>query len=122
MQGINLVLMRAQAFAMAGAMASLAGILQAVLLGITNPNLYTIDVSISHLAMMVVGGSSGSATGAVLGPAVLFFLPEYFDLGAYREVLYGGTLLATLVLAPRGLTGAWEYAVRRSTAGPRQTR
>jgi len=113
MQGVNLLFMRAQAFATTGAMASLAGILQALLLGITNPNLYTIDVSISHLAMMVVGGSSGSVAGAVLGPAVLFFVPEYFDLGSYREVLYGVALLATLALAPRGLAGVWEFAVRR---------
>jgi branched-chain amino acid transport system permease protein len=113
MQGVNLLLVRAQAFATAGAMASLAGILQAILLGITNPNLYTVDVSISHLAMMVVGGSSGSVVGAVLGPAVLFFVPEYFDLGSYREVLYGAALLATLALAPRGLAGVWDYVVRR---------
>jgi branched-chain amino acid transport system permease protein len=113
MQGVNLLLMRAQAFATAGAMASLAGILQAFLLGITNPSLYTIDVSISHLTMMVVGGASGSVAGAVLGPAVLFFIPEYFDLGSYKEVFYGAALLATLTLAPRGLAGAWEYAVRR---------
>lgn len=113
MQGVNLLTMRAHAFATTGAMASLAGVLQAILLGITNPNLYTVDVSISHLAMMVVGGSSGTVAGAVLGPAVLFFLPEYFDLGSYREVLYGAALLATLALAPRGLAGAWDYVVRR---------
>jgi len=117
MQGVNLLFMRAQAFATTGAMASLAGILQALLLGITNPNLYTIDVSISHLAMMVVGGSSGSVVGAVLGPAILFFVPEYFDLGSYREVLYGIALLATLALAPRGLAGAWEFAVGKLTRG-----
>jgi branched-chain amino acid transport system permease protein len=116
-QGVNLLFMRAQAFATTGAMASLAGILQALLLGITNPNLYTIDVSISHLAMMVIGGSSGSVVGAVLGPAILFFVPEYFDLGSYREVLYGVALLATLALAPRGLAGAWEFAVRRLARG-----
>lgn len=115
MQGVNLLTMRAHAFATAGAMASLAGVAQAILLGITNPNLYTIDVSISHLAMMVVGGSSGAVAGAVLGPAVLFFLPEYFDLGSYREVLYGAALLATLALAPRGLAGAWDYVIRRLT-------
>ncbi len=115
MQGVNLLTMRAHAFATAGAMASLAGILQAILLGITNPNLYTVDASISHLAMMVVGGSSGAVAGAVLGPAALFFVPEYFDLGSYREVLYGAALLATLALAPRGLAGAWDYLVRRAT-------
>jgi len=113
MQGVNLLAARAQAFALSGALASLAGILQAILLGITNPNLYTVDVSISHLTMMVVGGASGSVAGAVLGPAVLFFVPEYFDLGAYREVLFGAALLATLALAPRGLAGAWEYVTRR---------
>ncbi len=113
MQGVNLLATRAQAFAVCGALASLAGILQAILLGITNPSLYTVDVSISHLTMMVVGGSSGSVAGAVLGPAILFFVPEYLDLGAYREVLFGAALLATLALAPRGLAGAWEYAAGR---------
>jgi ABC-type branched-subunit amino acid transport system permease subunit len=113
MQGINLTQTRAQAFALTGAMTTLAGCLQALLLGITNPNLYTIDNSIGHLAMMVVGGSSGSVVGPILGPAVLFLLPEYLDLGAYREVLYGGALLAVLILAPAGLAGAWHYAVRR---------
>jgi len=108
MQGVNLLMVRSMAFATAGAMAALAGILQALLLGITNPNLYTIDTSISHLAMMVVGGSTGMSLGAVLGPALLFFLPEYFDLGAYHEVLFGGALLITLVIAPTGLVGVWE--------------
>jgi branched-chain amino acid transport system permease protein len=115
MQGINLLTMRAQAFATAGAMASFAGILQALLLGITNPNLYTVDVSISHLAMMVVGGSSGSVAGAILGPAVLFFVPEYFDLGAYREILYGLALLVTLAVAPEGLAGLWRVGIRALT-------
>ncbi len=115
MQGVNLLVMRAQAFATAGAIATLAGILQAILLGITNPNLYTIDVSISHITMMVVGGASGGVAGAILGPAILFFIPEYLDLGSFREVLFGAALLATLALAPRGLAGAWEYVVRRFT-------
>lgn len=120
MQGVNLLSMRAKAFAVSGAMASLAGILQAILLGITNPSLYTIDVSISHLTMMVVGGSSGSVVGPVLGPAILFFIPEFFDLGSYKEILYGAALLATLALAPRGLAGAWEYAVHRLSPGRRR--
>jgi branched-chain amino acid transport system permease protein len=115
MQGINLLATRAQAFATAGAMASFAGILQALLLGITNPNLYTVDVSISHLAMMVVGGSSGSVVGSILGPAVLFFVPEYFDLGAYREILYGLALLVTLAVAPEGLAGLWRFGIRAFT-------
>jgi branched-chain amino acid transport system permease protein len=86
MQGVNVLRARADAFAVSGAMASLAGVLQAVLLGITNPNLYTVDVSIGQLAMMVVGGSSGGVAGAFLGPAALFLIPEYFDLGALKEV------------------------------------
>lgn len=115
MQGVNLLMVRSQAFATAGAMASLAGILQALLLGITNPNLYTIDASISHLAMMVVGGSAGMSLGAVLGPALLFFVPEYFDLGAYHEVLFGGALLITLVVAPTGLVGLWQRVAALAT-------
>ena len=112
MQGVNLASMRAAAFATAGAMATLAGILQALLLGITNPNLYTIQNSIGHVAMMIVGGATGSVAGAVLGPAVLFLVPELFDFGQYREVLYGTALLCTLVVAPRGLAGVWNDLAR----------
>ncbi len=112
MLGVNLVRMRAIAFATTGAVATLAGCLQALLLGITNPGLYTIDSSIGHLAMMVVGGSSGSAAGAVLGPALLYLVPEYLELGAYREILYGVALLAVLILAPQGLAGAWGFLLR----------
>ncbi len=117
MQGVNLTRMRALAFATAGAMATLAGALQALLLGITNPNLYVIDNSIGHLAMMVVGGASGGVAGPVLGPAMLYLLPEYLNLGAYREVLYGAALLAVLVLAPRGLAGLWDALWGRLQAG-----
>lgn len=113
MQGVNLLMERANAFATSGALASLAGVLQAILLGITNPNLYTVDVSISHLSMMVVGGASGGVAGPILAPAVLFLLPEYLNLGAYRELFYGLALLVTLVLAPRGLAGLWDFATRR---------
>ncbi len=116
MQGVHLSVMRARAFATAGALATFAGILQALLLGITNPNLYTADASIGHVAMMAVGGTSGSIAGAVLGPALLFLLPESADLGRYRELFYGAALLATLVLAPRGLAGAWDFAVARLAA------
>jgi len=119
MQGIDLLRTRAAAFAVSGAMASLAGALQAILLGITNPNLYTVDVSISQLAMMVVGGSTGSVAGPVLGPAVLFLIPEYFDLGSFKEVFYGTALLATLALAPRGLEGVWRFVARRLPAALR---
>jgi ABC-type branched-subunit amino acid transport system permease subunit len=119
MQGVNLLRARADAFAVSGAMASLAGMLQAILLGITNPNLYTVDVSISQLAMMVVGGSSGGVAGAILGPAALFLVPEYLDLGSFKEVFYGVALLATLALAPRGLGGAWRFATQRLVRGRR---
>lgn len=117
MQGINLMRERTNAFATSGAMASLAGVLQAILLGITNPNLYTVDVSIAQLAMMVVGGSSGEVAGPLLGPAVLFLVPEYFDLGSFKEIFYGLALLATLALAPRGLAGLWDFITRRVTRG-----
>jgi branched-chain amino acid transport system permease protein len=118
MQGIDLLRTRANAFAVSGAMASLAGALQAILLGITNPSLYTVDVSISQLAMMVVGGATGSVAGPILGPAVLFLLPEYLDLGALKEIFYGVALLATLTLAPRGLGGMLAVIRRRRRAVP----
>lgn len=109
--GVNLATQKTLVFATTSAMASLAGILQVLLLGVTNPNSYTIDVAITHLAMVVVGGVTGSVAGAVLGPVALFLLPEYFHfLGPYKDVLYGGVLLAALVILPAGLAGLVNQA------------
>ncbi len=105
MQGIDVRRMKVLAFAFTSGLTSLAGALHAFLLNGTNPSTYTMNLSIFHITLVVVGGMSGSIFGAVVAPLVLFFLPEMFTaLGEWRDFFYGAVLLLTLVLMPSGLS------------------
>lgn len=102
------------AFATSGLLISLAGALQAVLLGVTNPSAYNAYVSITHISYVVVGGMTASIVGAIAGPLVLFVGPELVrDLGQYREIFFGSVMLLALVIAPRGFSGLFEDLDRR---------
>lgn len=92
-------------FPAAGALAALAGALQAHGLGVVSPAVMRFEVMITVLAIAVVGGR-GSPLGAVAAAALLVPLPELFRwLEGYYLVAYGGVLLAVVTLAPRGIDG-----------------
>lgn len=104
MQGIDVNRMRVLAFTFASALTGLAGTLHPLLLGVTNPNAYTVDLSIFHITLVVVGGMTGSMIGAVIAPIILYFIPEAFrQLGQWRDFFYAGILLATLIFMRRGI-------------------
>lgn len=104
MLGIDVNRMRVLAFTFASALTGLAGTLHPLLLGVTNPNAYTVDLSIFHITLVVVGGMTGSMTGAVIAPILLYFIPEAFrQLGEWRDFFYAGVLLATLIFMRRGI-------------------
>ena len=106
MQGIDVPRLKTLAFALSSALATLAGTYQALLLGITNPSAYSLNVSVAHLTYVVVGGMTASVVGPIVGPLLLFVVPELFRaIGQYREVFYGLVLLLVLVIAPNGITG-----------------
>ncbi len=118
-QGIDVPRMKTLAFAVSSALATLAGTYQALLLGVTNPSAYSLNVAVAHLTYVVVGGMTASVVGPVVGPFILFVVPELFRaIGQYREVFYGAVLLLVLILAPRGITGSiFELTNRRARPG-----
>ena len=119
MQGIDVRRMKVLAFAFTSGLTSLAGALHAFLLNGTNPSTYTMNLSIFHITLVVVGGMSGSIFGAVAAPLVLFFLPEMLTaLGEYRDFFYGGILLLTLTLLPSGLSSLLRYRPTRQATRP----
>jgi branched-chain amino acid transport system permease protein len=114
MQGIDVRRMKVLAFAFTSGLTSLAGALHAYLLNGTNPSTYTMNLSIFHITLVVVGGMSGSIFGAVAAPLVLFFLPEMFTaLGEWRDFFYGAVLLLTLILMPSGLSSPLRWVLAR---------
>ena len=116
-QGIDVPRMKTLAFAVSSALATLAGTYQALLLGVTNPSAYSLNVAVAHLTYVVVGGMTASVVGPVVGPFILFVMPETFRaIGQYREVFYGAILLLVLIVAPNGITGTISDLMTRGRA------
>ncbi len=101
--GISTIRFKLLAFAMGGAIGSLGGALFAVNLGSLTPASFEILVSITALAVVILGGL-GSLPGVVVGALVLIGLPGLLrEFEEYRLLIYGGALVAIMILRPQGL-------------------
>jgi branched-chain amino acid transport system permease protein len=101
--GISTIKFKLLAFAMGGAIGSLGGALFAVSIGSLTPASFEILVSITALAVVILGGL-GSLPGVVVGALVLIGLPGLLrEFEEFRLLIYGGALVAIMVLRPQGL-------------------
>jgi branched-chain amino acid transport system permease protein len=88
---------------MGGAVGSLGGALFAIKIGSLTPASFEILVSITALAVVILGGI-GSLPGVVVGALVLIGLPGLLrEFEEYRLLIYGGALVAIMILRPQGL-------------------
>lgn len=122
--GINLGRARVLAFVVSAAAAGLAGAVMAMAVRITAPSGFTLTLSLGLLTAVVLGGL-GSLFGAVIGAAILTFLPQVVtavgqDLGlnALRAaelapLVYGLTMVLVILLAPAGIVGSLRGWWRR---------
>jgi branched-chain amino acid transport system permease protein len=96
---------KALAFAVGGFVAGLAGALLAAQYTFIAPDVFTFQVSLLALTIVVLGGMS-SIPGAVLAAIVLVGLPEFFrPLQEIRILAYGVALLVLVRFRPQGLMG-----------------
>jgi branched-chain amino acid transport system permease protein len=98
------------------AAAGLAGGVLALVVRLAAPSGFTLVLSLSLLTAIVIGGL-GSLVGALLGSALLVFLPPYVtDLGTswgldsteaaqLAPFVYGVVLVLAMIFAPAGLVG-----------------
>ena len=101
--GVSTIRFKLLAFAMGGAIGSLGGALFAVNLGSLTPTSFELLVSITALAVVILGGL-GSLPGVVVGALVLIGLPGLLrEFEEYRLLIYGGALVAIMILRPQGL-------------------
>jgi branched-chain amino acid transport system permease protein len=105
--GVNLPRFKALAFAVSAAYAAIGGVLYVFAVGYVSPESFTLVISISFLAAVVVGGLA-TVTGAVLGAAFIVLVPEYAgDVDeALAGVIYGAVIIAVMYLEPGGVMGA----------------
>jgi branched-chain amino acid transport system permease protein len=130
--GIRLGRSRVLAFVVSAACAGLAGAVLALVVRIAAPSGFSLNLSLALLSAVVLGGL-GSLTGALIGAALLTFLPTVFtslglkmglsDVQAAElaPLVYGLTLVLVILLAPAGIAGTarniWRRRREAATAG-----
>ena len=106
------------AFAMGAFIGGLSGALFAARQGAINPETFTVQLSMLFLAAVVVGGQ-GNRWGALVGAAVVAYLPERFrEFADFRVVVFGLLLLLLANFRPQGLLPP-RRARRAQRAGKR---
>lgn len=101
--GVDTYRSKLLALALGAAFAGIGGALFAVRNQFTGPEDHSLMVSINVLALVIVGGM-GSIPGVILGSFVLKGLPEILrETENYRLLVFGGLLVAMMILRPEGL-------------------
>ncbi|MCA3287089.1 MAG: ABC transporter permease [Roseomonas sp.] len=104
-------------FTIAGAAAGLAGGLYAFSKGSIDPTLLGIPLSVDFLAMILLGGMQ-SVMGPVLGAAAFHSIKDVFmPLTDHWRFLLGASIIALVLIFPRGLGGAYASLRARFAGG-----
>ena len=114
MMGIDVDGHKMLAFVLGGAIAGLAGVLNAHLTFFIGPNEFGFDRGVDILTMTILGGIS-SLVGPILGGTILTVLPEALrGFGDFRLVVNGVILVLIVLFLPKGL---WDPARFRQWFG-----
>ncbi|MEJ2486241.1 MAG: branched-chain amino acid ABC transporter permease [Anaerolineales bacterium] len=121
--GINLFRYKLLSFAVSSFFVGMSGALIAHYRSIVTWERFTIDVSVTYLAMIIIGGL-GSVSGSIFGatfitllPAILTnlgralrgFIPNVDTLIPYiQQATFGVVIILFLVFEPEGLKKIWE--------------
>lgn len=116
--GIRTTVPRALVYALSAMVAGVAGLLSSLNTGFVSPESLHWSVSAITLLMVVVGGHH-RLIGPIVG-AILYFL--FKDLlgewATHSLALFGAALIAVIVFAPDGITGALARAFQRRRPQP----
>lgn len=123
------------AYVISGTLATLVGALYALFVGAVSTNLFTADVTIQLLLMVIIGGA-GSLWGAILGAAIVRALDRYLnDLAGAGWVtnlpnwlhntigqpllIFGVLYLLLIYFFPQGIAGLVQRLRPGASAAPR---
>lgn len=107
LMGIDVAAHKMLAFVLGGAIAGLAGGLNAHLTFFIGPNEYGFDRAVDILTMTILGGIN-SLTGPVVGALILTLLPELLrSFKDFRLVVNGSILVLIVLFLPKGI---WDPA------------
>jgi branched-chain amino acid transport system permease protein len=116
--GYDVALYKTALFAIAGAIAGLAGGLHAAVLGFVPPNDIELEISQRILIMSIIGGV-GSPAGALVGAAFYTLVSEALsELWARWMALIALILIAIVFFLPRGLWSIGDRIIGRAKGHP----
>jgi len=103
LMGVDTFKFKLWAFAIGAAIGGLAGSLYAGKVQFINPSNFPLQLSILFLAAVVLGGA-GNMWGAIMGGALVAWMPERFRGFADKRVfVFGVALVLVMVFRPQGL-------------------
>jgi branched-chain amino acid transport system permease protein len=106
--GLNATRGKLTAFVASAALAGIAGVVTAHALRGVTPDDFTIWISATVVAMMVIGGR-GTLIGPIIGAIFLVTMPEFLGRFAeYKTLIYGVLLVTAITLVPDGIVGRFR--------------
>jgi branched-chain amino acid transport system permease protein len=103
--GINVSYYKVMTFAFGSLWAGISGSMLAHFLAFVGPMTFTLNESILHMQMAILGGL-GSLPGSILGAAILVSVPQLFKpLYQYQVLLNGLLMVILLIWRPQGIMG-----------------
>ncbi|HEU0206853.1 MAG TPA: branched-chain amino acid ABC transporter permease [Pseudolysinimonas sp.] len=104
--GVPVFKYKVWAFAIGAAIGGLSGALSAGQTGFINNQNFGVQTSILFLAAVVLGGS-GNKVGAIIGGAVVAYIPDRFIVIAdYKYLIFGLALIIMMIFRAGGILGA----------------
>ena len=101
--GINTHLYKTLSFGLSTLIAGMGGSLYAHIYTVLSPDVFSLDLSVQFLAMVVLGGM-GTIAGPIIGSIFLVLLPEVLrGLEKYQMLIYGVMLMLCISFIPYGL-------------------
>ncbi|AWB34858.1 branched-chain amino acid ABC transporter permease [Orrella marina] len=99
--------------AVSAALAALGGGLYAFYMSFVNVEVFTLNMSILLMAMVIIGGT-GTLMGPLVGAAIVMALPAALtylpfippgELGTIQQIIYGAAMVILMMYRPGGLVG-----------------
>jgi branched-chain amino acid transport system permease protein len=110
--GVRTIKYKLWAFAIGAFIGGLGGVMFAGQQGFMNSQTFVLQFSILVLAGVVMGGS-GNIAGAILGGALISYIPDrlrgiqdpiwHTDLFGFRFAIFGAVIIAIMIFRPQGL-------------------
>jgi branched-chain amino acid transport system permease protein len=111
--GINVVSTKLLCLVLASFAVGVAGALHAHIYNVISPGDFSYLVPVFALAYVKIGGDA-HVLGAVLGAALMTLVAQALQgAGALEQILFGGAIVAAMLLLPDGLWGAGGRMLRR---------